>query len=133
MNFFPAGLSNLKMPGVAMRDSWHIGAEGRMEHDERVAKLEAVVDQHCEQFKRIEEELVRLREHIDSGLAELREHTDRGLAELREHTDRGLAALREQMEKGFAEQRKTNRWMIGLAVTYGTAILGMLARMSGLA
>ncbi|HEY1149792.1 MAG TPA: hypothetical protein VGF27_14525 [Pseudoduganella sp.] len=111
-----------------------------MEHDDRVAKLEAVVNQHCEQYKRIDDELVRLREsidalreHTDRGLAELREHTDRGLAELREHTDRGLAALREQMEKGFAEQRKTNRWMIGLAVTYGTAILGMLARMTGLA
>ena len=72
---------------------------------------------------------MRLRESIDS----LREHTDRSLAELREHTDRGLAALREQMEKGFAAQRKTNRWMIGLAVAYGTAILGMLARMTGLA
>lgn len=103
-----------------------------MEYDERLAKLEAVVDQHCDHFKGIEEELVRLREHIDRGLAELRAHTDQGLAELRAHTDRGLAELREHMDKGFAEQRKANRWLIGLAVTYGSAIVGILARMAGI-
>jgi hypothetical protein len=103
-----------------------------MDYVERLAKLEAVVNAHRGQFGRIEQELMR----VHDSIASLREHTDRGLAELREHTDRGLAELREHTDKGFAEQRKeslkTTRWLIGLALAYGSAIVGIAARMAGL-
>lgn len=44
---------------------------------------------------------------------------------LRDHMDRGFAELR-------AEMARNTRWMIGIAITYGTAILGMMARMAGM-
>lgn len=108
------------------------------------------MEAHDELFRLTHHELIRLhdgleklRDHTDRGLAELRAHTDRGLTELREHTDRGLAELRDHTDKGFAElrqsieelrreQAKMNRWLIGIALTYGSAILGMMARMAGL-
>src|SRR5262249_49499750 len=96
-------------------------------------------DSHREQLARIELELVRLREgqeklceHTDRGLAELRDHTDRGLAELRDHTDRGFAELRASIDDLRKEQAKNTRWLIGLTLTYGTAIVGMMAKMAGL-
>ena len=114
-----------------------------MDHGERIAKVEAVVDEHRQQMDRFEHEFARihasidaLREHCDRGLAELREHTDRGLAELRAHTDQGLAELRAHTDKGFAELRqemqKTTGWLVGLAIGYGATILGMLGRIGGL-
>ena len=44
---------------------------------------------------------------------------------LREHMDRGFAEIR-------AEQAKTTRWLVSLTITYGTAIVGMMAKLAGL-
>jgi hypothetical protein len=85
-----------------------------VDYGERLAKVETEVDTIKEQLHEIKEEQVRLREHTDRGLADLRDHMDRGFAEMR------------------AEQAKTTRWLIGLAVTYGTAIIAMMAKMSGM-
>ncbi|WP_374585272.1 hypothetical protein [Pseudoduganella sp.] len=74
-----------------------------MEQGERIARLEAEVDFLREQWRQIVAEQVRLREHMDRGFAELR-----------------------------AEMARNTRWMIGIAVTYGTAILGMMAKMAGM-
>ncbi|MYN02255.1 hypothetical protein GTP41_09080 [Pseudoduganella sp. DS3] len=74
-----------------------------MDHGERLAKLEAEVDYIRETLVEIKGEQVRLRDHIDRGFAELR-----------------------------TEMAKNTRWMIGIAVTYGTAILGMMAKMAGM-
>lgn len=125
-----------------------------MDNGERMAKVETIVDEHGEQFKRFEHEFARihdsiaaLREHTDRGLAELREHTDKGLAELREHIDKGLAELRLHTDNSFAAQRgsfdqsvreirqdlqKTTRWLVGMAFVYGIVIVGMIGRMGGL-
>ena len=121
-----------------------------MDHGEHIASLEAKVEAHDELFRlthheltRLHEGLEKLREHSDRGLAELRDHTDRGLAELRADNNRGLAELRDHTDRGFAElrqsieelrreQAKMNRWLIGITLTYGSAILGMMARMAGL-
>lgn len=74
-----------------------------MDHGERLAKLEAEVDYIRETLVEIKGEQVRLRDHMDRGFAELR-----------------------------TEMAKNTRWMIGIAVTYGTAILGMMAKMAGM-
>jgi DNA anti-recombination protein RmuC len=76
--------------------------------------------------------LAELREHTDRGLAQLREHTDRSLAELRDHTDRGFAEIRANLEEIRREQARTTRWLVGLAIGYGTAIIGMMAKMTGI-
>jgi DNA anti-recombination protein RmuC len=73
-----------------------------------------------------------LRDHTDRALAELREHTDRSLAELRDHTDRGFAEIRGSLEEIRREQARTTRWLVGLAIGYGTAIVGMMAKMTGI-
>ncbi|XLZ70939.1 hypothetical protein ABT364_02965 [Massilia sp. SR12] len=97
------------------------------------------MDAHDELFRlthheltRLHEGLEKLRDHTDRGLAELRDHTDRGLAELRDHTDQGFAELRQGIEELRREQAKMNCWLIGIALTYGTAILGIIIRMAGL-
>lgn len=84
------------------------------------------------ELTRLHDGLEKLRDHTDRGLAELREHTDRGLAELRDHTDRSFSELRQSIEELRREQAKMNRWLIGIALTYGSAILGMMAKMAGL-
>ncbi|MYN03241.1 hypothetical protein GTP41_14180 [Pseudoduganella sp. DS3] len=110
-----------------------------MDHGEHIASLEAKVEAHDELFRLTHHELTRLhdgldklREHTDRGLADLREHTHRGLAELRDHTDRGFAELRQSIEELRREQAKMNRWLIGIALTYGTALLGIMLRLAGL-
>lgn len=74
-----------------------------MDHGERIAKLEIEVDHIREALVEIKGEQIRLREHMDRGFAELR-----------------------------AEMARNTRWMIGIAIIYGIAILGMMARMAGL-
>lgn len=74
-----------------------------MDHGERIAKSEAEVDYIRETLVEIKGEQVRLRDHMDRGFAELR-----------------------------TEMAKNTRWMIGIAITYGTAILGMMAKMAGM-
>lgn len=74
-----------------------------MDHGGRIAKLEAEVGYIQVTLVEIKGEQVRLRDHVDRGFAELR-----------------------------AEMARNIRWMIGIAITYGTAILGMTARMAGL-
>jgi hypothetical protein len=54
------------------------------------------------------------------------------LERLQDSLERGLAELRQSIEKLRREQAKTNRWLIGLGVTYGTAILGMMAKLAGI-
>lgn len=99
-----------------------------MDHGEHIASLEAKVEAHDELFRLTHHELTRLHD----GLDKLREHTDRGLAELRDHTDRGFAELRQSIEELRREQAKMNRWLIGIALTYGTALLGIMLRLAGL-
>ncbi|WP_342118193.1 hypothetical protein [Pseudoduganella sp. OTU4001] len=74
-----------------------------MDHGERIAKLEAEVDFLREQWRQILAEQVRLRDHMDRGFAELRQ-----------------------------EMSRNTRWLIGLGVTYGAAIVGLMARMAGI-
>jgi hypothetical protein len=88
-----------------------------MDYGERIAKVEAVVESHKEQLNRIEQELVRLREHTDRGFAELRASID---------------ALRCEMGNSL-------RWQIRLTITLFIAVvglfmavLGMLARFGGM-
>ncbi len=81
-----------------------------MDYGERLAKVEAEVDSLREQLGEIRAEQVRLRE---------------GLDKLREHMDRGFAGIR-------AEMAKTTRWLVGLTITYGMAIIGMMAKMAGM-
>ena len=74
-----------------------------MGYGERSAMVEPEVDSIKTQLHEIKEEQVRLREHMDRGFAEIR-----------------------------AEQAKTTRWLVGLTTTYGTAIIGMMAKMAGM-
>jgi hypothetical protein len=114
-----------------------------MDHGERIAKVEATMEAHNAQFERIVQSIGRLedstdrgfrelRDHTDRGFVELRSHIDRGLGDQRDHTDRSIAALRDHTDRGFADMRsefsKTNRWMIGILVTYGMAIVGIIAK-----
>lgn len=85
-----------------------------MDHGERIACVEAKVEAHDQQLARIEHALERLQDSLERGLAE----------------------LRQSIEELRREQAKTNRWLIGLVigfgVTYGTAILGMMAKLAGI-
>lgn len=92
-----------------------------MDHGERIATVEADVDSIGEQLVEIRAEQIRLRE----GQDKLRDHMDRGLTEMRDHMDRGFAEMR-------AELNRTTRWLISLAITYGAAIVGLMAKMAGL-
>ena len=88
---------------------------------ERLATVETEVEFLREHLVEIRAEQVRQRQSLDA----LRDHTDRGLADLRDHTDRGLEGIRR-------EQARTTRWLVGLTITYGTAIVGMMAKMMGM-
>jgi len=128
-----------------------------MDYGERIAKAEAVVESHKEQLSRIEQELVRQREHTDQRFAEvrasidaLREHTDQRFAEarasldsLRAHTDQRFAELRSSMEASLevirAELAQSMRWQIRITITLFLAVagmfmafLGVLAKLGGL-
>ncbi len=81
-----------------------------MDDRERIARLEATVDAHRQQFERIEQRFDRLEDRMDQGFREQREYIDRGLAELR------------------GELTKMTRWMVGIFVTYGIAIVGLLVK-----
>lgn len=81
-----------------------------MDYGERLAKVETEVDSIKDQLREIKEEQIRLRE----GQDKLRDHMDRGFAELR------------------AELSRTTRWLIGLGISYGLAIIGLLAKIAGI-
>ncbi len=116
-----------------------------MDDRERIARLEATVDAHSAQFDRIEQALARLQEHTDCGfrklrdhhaisLRDLRDHNDSAMRDLRDHNDMALRDLRDHTETGFAEMRREmtrmTRWMVGICVTYGIAIVGILAKIA---
>ena len=88
-----------------------------MDYGERIAKVETEVDSIKIQLHEIKDEQVRLR----VGQDKLRDLMDRGFAELRT----SLADIQQ-------ENARTTRWLVGLAITYGTAIIGLLAKMSGM-
>ena len=88
-----------------------------MDHGERIAEVEAKGEAHDQRFERIEHGLDRLQDE---------------LGKLGEHTDRGFAELRHSIDALCREQAITNRWLIGIAVTYGTAILGTVAKLAGM-
>ncbi len=81
-----------------------------MDDRERIARLESTVDAFRQQFDRIDQRFDRLEDRMERGFREQREYIDRGLAELR------------------VELTKTTRWMIGILVTYGIAIVGLLIK-----
>jgi chromosome segregation ATPase len=85
------------------------------------------VESNREQLGRIEQELVRLNGRLDT----LRSEVDERLDTLREHTDRGFADLRVSIDEMRKENARTTRWLVGLTITYGTAIVGMMAKMGG--
>ena len=62
----------------------------------------------------------------------LRDDMDRKFAEQRDYTERGFAEIRAGLNDIRAEQAKTTRWLVSLTIGYGTAILGMMAKMAGL-
>lgn len=74
-----------------------------MDYGERLAKVEAEVDSIKGQLQDIKDEQVRLREHMDRGFAEMR-----------------------------AEQARATRWLIGMGISYGVAIVGLIAKISGM-
>jgi tetrahydromethanopterin S-methyltransferase subunit G len=73
--------------------------EDPMDDRERIAKLESTVDAHCQQFDRIEHRFDRLEDRMERGFAELR-----------------------------GDIAKLTRWMVGMFVTYGIAIVGLLIK-----
>jgi hypothetical protein len=75
--------------------------EELMDDRERIARLEATMDAHSQRFDRIDQSLVRLEDKMDRGFAELR-----------------------------GEMAKITRWMVGIFVTYGIAIVGLMAKMA---
>lgn len=81
-----------------------------MDHGERIAKLEAEVNSIKDSLVEIRAEQVRLRE----GQEKLRDHMDRGFAELR------------------TEMARTTRWLIGMGISYGLAIIGLIAKAAGM-
>ena len=103
-----------------------------MDNGERLAKVEAEVDSIQGQLHEIKGEQVRIWEAIDK----LRDDMDRNFAEQRESIDQRFAEQREYMERGFteirAEQARTTRWLVSLTIGYGTAIVGMMAKIAGM-
>ncbi len=90
-----------------------------MDDRERISRLEATMDAHNQRFDRIDHSLERL----DRRLDELRDHTDQGFRDQREHTDRNFAEIR-------GELMKMTRWTVGIFVTYGIAIVGLVAKVT---
>jgi len=106
-----------------------------MDNGERLAKVEAEVDSIQDQLHDIKAEQIRiweaidkLREAMDLKFAEQRAF----IAEQREHTDHGFAEIRAGLNEIRSEQAKTTRWLVSLTIGYGTAILGMMAKMAGM-
>jgi hypothetical protein len=88
-----------------------------MDYGERIAKVEAVVESHKEQLSRIEQELVRLREYTDRGFAEIRTSID---------------SLRGEMISSFRWQTRLTITLFIAMMGMFMAILGMLAKLSGI-
>jgi len=121
-----------------------------MDYGERIAKVEAVVESHKEQLSRIEQELVRQRQHNDQRFAEvrasidtLREQTDQRFVEvrasidaLRQHTDRGFAELRASLDTGLSSLRgelaQSIRWQVRISITLFLAVVGMFMALLGM-
>jgi hypothetical protein len=86
--------------------------EEPMDDRERIARVEATVDAHSKQFDRIDQSMRDLRDSMDRGFAEQRAYMDRNFSELR------------------TELAKLTRWMVGITVTFGITIIGMLAKVT---
>jgi ElaB/YqjD/DUF883 family membrane-anchored ribosome-binding protein len=102
-----------------------------MDYDERIAKVEALVDTTKKDIDRLYDAVERLKQHIDTSLSELRQHTDKGLAELRLHTANGLAELRASLDAQRKETSANMRWMVGLTLVNTSMILGLSGRIFG--
>lgn len=110
-----------------------------MDNGERLAKVEAEVDSVQDQLHDIKADQVRLwdaisklRDDMDRKFAEQREYIDQKFAEQREYTERGFVEIRASLNEIRKEQARTTRWLVSLTIGYGTAILGMMAKMAGM-
>lgn len=81
-----------------------------MDYDERIAKVEALVDTIKKDIDRLYDAVERLRQHTDNGLAELR------------------ASLDAQRKEASVNMR----WMVGLTLVNTSMILGLSGRIFGL-
>lgn len=86
------------------------------------------MDSIQDQIQEIKAGQIRIWEAIDK----LRDRTDKGFAEQRDHMDRGFAEIRASLDEIRKEQSRTTRWLVSLTTAYGTAILGMMAKMAGM-
>jgi len=92
-----------------------------MDYGERIAKVEAVVESHKEQLTRIEQELVRQRQHNDQRFAEVRASIDA----LRSSMEAGLEFLRGELAQSM-------RWQIRITITLFLAVVGMFMALLGM-
>jgi hypothetical protein len=81
-----------------------------MDNEERIAKVEAAVDNLTKDIDRLYDAIERLRQHTDNGFAEIRS---------------GLEAQRK-------EASTNTRWMISLMLAMATMIAGTFAKVFGL-
>ena len=98
-----------------------------MDYGERIAKVEAVVESHKEQLSRIEQELVRQRQHNDQRFAEVRASIDA----LREQTDQRFAEVRTSLDALRSELAQSMRWQIRMTITLFLAVVGMFMAFLG--
>ena len=80
--------------------------------EERIGRVEGVLDQVKERLNHVETEIGGLRGEI----GDLRNHVDTGMGDLRNHVDTGLSDLRREMNSKFA-------WVIGIMIIEGILIL----------
>ncbi len=92
-----------------------------MDYEERIAKVEALVETSKVDINRLYD-----------AITELRQHTDKSIADLQAHTDNGLAELRASLDAHRRETSANMRWMIGLTLVNTSMILGLSGRIFGL-
>ena len=110
--------------------------------EERMGRVEGILDQVKERLNHVETEISGLRRemgdlrnHVDTGLSDLRNHVDTGMSDLRREMTANMGELRNHVDTGMSDLRdhvdtKMDRnliWTIGIIITmWVTIILAIL-------
>ena len=93
---------------------------------DRVSRIEGVIEQMNERLGRLEQDVVALRQGHD----QLRAETHQGLDQLRTEMHQGHDQLRTEMRQGHdslrAEIRNNLLWMLGIMLAMWVSIIGVV-------
>jgi hypothetical protein len=91
--------------------------------EERIGRVEGVLDQVKERLNHVETGMSDLRKEITANISDLRNHVDAGLSDLRNHVDTELSGVRGEIGELRRGMDSRFTWLIGIMIIEGILIL----------